>query len=511
MTIIILVGIIPYWDVITKGFYLGESFGGFVNAIQSPFFALFALVNNGPEYFNYCRPMTEVLYKIQYIVFGIRPAFFHLVSVLLNGLNAGLLFLLVIRITGMKQMGFLAGLLFALNPLHSEPVSWLIANNIMLCTFFFLAALVVFDDYMKYGKAASYCAALLFEILALLSHEAGVVLPGVLLLYDFLWGHPGLKARIKTHLPFLVVLAFYFMLRFIMLGGLGDNGMILHADVWVYRKEVFIYIPFDFVYPVNREVFTSDPLYIFWISTSVLVVLLFIRRREIKNDYKVLLFSLCLILVPCLPYFGLLGIQKNLWNSRYFYLSSSGFCIFLSWLLMAAIKGASYAAPRVTLVAILITGFYGFILYTNNQAWSGASIRMRAVYNDLDNIIAYARRDEVVFILDPPPLYKGARFICCGYWAIDKMLSKPGKDLFLVPVTTKNDSEITDEKQQMRIYNLSHIKFLIPDFQRDAHYSKAAEILSGAKTPEGLNMNAVLVRWDERTMHLSVLENYGFR
>ncbi len=437
------------------------------------------------------HPLAEVLWKIQYLIFGMRPALSHLVNVLLNCLNAILLFWVVLNITGNKQMSFFAGLLFALSPLHAEPASWLCANNILLSTFFFLAGLITFEGYLKKGKAVYYGATVLFIILAIASFEASVVLPVVLLFYDFLWGkNTGLKTRIKTHLPFFILLVFYFMFRFIMFGGLGDHGIILHTNKTDFLKTLFIRNPVNFIYPVDRKIFTSGSLYIFWFSSAALVLLLVIRRNEIWENYRILLFSLFLMLVTCLPYIGILEIGKDMWNSRYLYLASGGFCILVSWLLMGAVNGASVYSPRVIFLTVIIFSLYGFMLYNNNKAWVGASVRMRTVYNDLNDIAVHARRDEAVFIIDPPKFYKGARFSYWGFNSIGQLLSKPGKHVWPIAVTKKSN----------------RLEFIWSS--QGPGESKAAEILADAKTAKALNMNAILVSWDEGKRHLSVLKNY---
>jgi hypothetical protein len=97
-------------------------------------------------------PLTFVSYQINYVIGGLQPFGYHLVNLLLHMGNAIMVGLIVERLfsvtvrSGEPRLsataGSIAGLLFALHPLHTEAVVWAAARKDVLSAFFFL--LVVF-------------------------------------------------------------------------------------------------------------------------------------------------------------------------------------------------------------------------------------------------------------------------------------------------------------------------------------------------------------------------------
>lgn len=71
----------------------------------------------------YYRPLTSTLYALEYALFGLRPMGWHAVSILLHALCAALVVLLAGRLLGGARAAVIAGLLFALHPVHSEAIA----------------------------------------------------------------------------------------------------------------------------------------------------------------------------------------------------------------------------------------------------------------------------------------------------------------------------------------------------------------------------------------------------
>jgi uncharacterized membrane protein len=73
---------------------------------------------------NYYRPLTKAFYTIGYFFFGENPIGYKVVSVLLHGVVALLVYGLVSSITSKPLLSCLASLVFAVNPIHTEAVVW---------------------------------------------------------------------------------------------------------------------------------------------------------------------------------------------------------------------------------------------------------------------------------------------------------------------------------------------------------------------------------------------------
>ena len=72
----------------------------------------------------YWQPLTWLSHELDCSLFGNRPGPQHLVSVLLHGLTAALLFLFLQRATGRTWLAAVAAAIWAVHPLRVESVAW---------------------------------------------------------------------------------------------------------------------------------------------------------------------------------------------------------------------------------------------------------------------------------------------------------------------------------------------------------------------------------------------------
>ncbi len=129
------------------------------------------------------RPVTTGLYGLQWALWGENAAAFHLLNVLLHGVVTALVVLLLAELAPLP-LAFVAGLLFAVHPVHVEAV----ANVVGLAEIFFSAlylgaCLVFLKGGQRLGLVRLGVITALFAG-ALLAKESAVTLPGVLLLLD---------------------------------------------------------------------------------------------------------------------------------------------------------------------------------------------------------------------------------------------------------------------------------------------------------------------------------------
>ena len=95
------------------------------------------------------HPVTWLSHMLDVSLFGLDPRMHHLTSLLLHALNAVLLFLLLLRMTGaLRRCAFVAAL-FALHPLHVESVAWIAERKDVLSTLFWLLTLAAWLGYLE--------------------------------------------------------------------------------------------------------------------------------------------------------------------------------------------------------------------------------------------------------------------------------------------------------------------------------------------------------------------------
>jgi hypothetical protein len=86
-----------------------------------------------------------------------------------------------------KRMALFAALLFAVHPIQTEAVTYIISRTELLATFFYLAAFLLFIKGTQKHKSLYYIGVFFSAILSMGSKEWAVTLPAMLMLYDYLF------------------------------------------------------------------------------------------------------------------------------------------------------------------------------------------------------------------------------------------------------------------------------------------------------------------------------------
>ncbi len=130
-------------------------------------------------------PLTWLSWLVDAELFGLDPAGFHATNLLLHAVATALLFLALVRMTGHAARSAFVAAVFAVHPLHVEPVAWAAGRKDPLSAVFFAAALLVWAGCGR-GRASPRRVAGVSALLALglMAKPTLVTLPFVLLLLD---------------------------------------------------------------------------------------------------------------------------------------------------------------------------------------------------------------------------------------------------------------------------------------------------------------------------------------
>ena len=134
---------------------------------------------------QYWHPVTWLSHMLDVQIYGLDPRGHHLSSLLLHALNAGLLFLLLRRMTGALWRSLVVTLLFALHPLHVESAAWISERKDLLSTLFWIAATHAYVRYVEVPRRARFLPVLVLFVFGLLSKPMLVTFPFTLLLLDY--------------------------------------------------------------------------------------------------------------------------------------------------------------------------------------------------------------------------------------------------------------------------------------------------------------------------------------
>jgi len=115
------------------------------------------------------HPLTWISHSLDWELFADRPAGHHFSSVLFHSLNVLILFLGLAHVTGRAGRSFVVAALFAVHPINVESVVWVSERKNVLCTFFFLLALIAYGWYARKPGVRRYLAVLMLFTFGLMS------------------------------------------------------------------------------------------------------------------------------------------------------------------------------------------------------------------------------------------------------------------------------------------------------------------------------------------------------
>lgn len=395
---VLLISILAYSGTLSNGFVFDDNFQLLQNrwitdpsSIKKIFFSsVWDFEGHGGSIaYNSYRPLIHVAYISVYRFFGLDPAAYHALNVILHALNSALVFitasLLLSRAPGAASrpyaayLPFFAATIFVLHPAGAEAVSWVACVTELLYTLFFLLSFLAF---IGTDKARAPLLSAAFFFVALLSKETALALPVVIWAYDRC-GERGVSNRagaLVRYGPFAVAIVIYLLLRAYSLGGMAP-GQSKHAYLNAYQVLLnvpllmagymrFLVIPSDLtVFHVFAPVFGLNDLRLL-VSAAVMAVMAFVFVKAFRSD-KRMFFSLTLMVAPLLPVMYIPGIGRNPFAERYMYLPVVGFALSLLYLSDRLLEKAAMrrAWSAFALLATTVVAVYAFVVVTRIPEW----------------------------------------------------------------------------------------------------------------------------------------------
>ncbi|GBG33185.1 Transmembrane and TPR repeat-containing protein 4 [Hondaea fermentalgiana] len=165
-----------------------------------------------PQSHKSFRPVATLTYRINYLLSGDDLFWYHVVNRVLHVVITGLATVLSHRALESDD-GFstlVAGLLFALHPIHGEAVCNLTGRAELLMSLFYLLGVLVYLRSVEVGRARLHTIwtslkvaifPLICTALALLSKETGIILPVTCIVCDFCRERASIPALLSALLP----------------------------------------------------------------------------------------------------------------------------------------------------------------------------------------------------------------------------------------------------------------------------------------------------------------------
>lgn len=336
------------------------------------------------------RPIRTLSWAIDYQIWGLRPFGFRLSNLLLHILVSCLVGALCRLLGATQKASFFAAALFAAHPAQVETVVWIAARGDGLFTLFLLASFYLFIRSRESDRFPSLplAGSLLFFILALLSKEAAITLPLLLIAYDVIVKRPNKIARSRVVTEYFTLIAIgvlYFMVRLQLLGivarrdyyggGLWPTFLTMSKCFAIYLQLVFWPSPKncrDFAVPIAHSIMQANVLGSLLLLLVVIGIFILLWRYRPVAGYGLAWFFLAL-----LPVSNIIPNQQ-LMTERYLYLPLVGIAIMGASLfsdIEALFSTRLRKAANLALVLLLAT--YGSITAVKASAWRDPEILVR--------------------------------------------------------------------------------------------------------------------------------------
>lgn len=347
------------------------------------------------------RPLSKALFAVEWELSPQSPFLFHLTNVLLFALTVLVLMkTLSLFIPGIRgvMIAFIATLLFAAHPVHTEVVANVKSADEILCLLFALLSFYYLFRYLKSKKIILLVTSLFCFFLSLLSKENSLPLVIIFPLAIYFFSSMPFKKILRYGLMFFGIVLVYFLIRVQVLGGFSnfteiqvinnsivatDDGMIRFATaVFVLGKYLLLNL---FPHPLTWDYsYRTIPLHnmsdagflISFLAYAALVVFAIIGTRK-KNPAA---FGVWFYLITMALVSNVFILIESTMAERFLYLSSTGICFALGflWVKFGAKKiGTSYSSlknflmlnKRILIPLSVVILLFSFKTVLRNSEW----------------------------------------------------------------------------------------------------------------------------------------------
>ena len=303
-------------------------------------------------------PLVYTIFRLEHALWGLNPAGYHWVNILLHAVNALLAWRLLKRLN--VPGAWLAAAIFALHPVNVESVAWITQLKNILCLLFCLLSLLAWVEVVEKAESSrvkakmGYGLALAFYALALFSKTTACTLPAALLLIPWLKHKPVNWSRLVQVVPFVALGIGMGLVSMwwekhhqgtegaVYAIGLVERILIASHAVWFYAGKLIWPVNLTFNYPL-WTINPADPLAYGWLAAGAgSGAVIYYARRFVGRSVEVAAMFYVAALSPLLGFIMLYTFRYTFVADHYQYVATLGPMA----LLAAAISTASWLSGK---------------------------------------------------------------------------------------------------------------------------------------------------------------------
>ena len=262
-------------------------------------------------------PLKTTMLWVEYHIWGLAPGGYHTMNIVIHAIAALLL------IVALKQMGipgaWLAGLIFAIHPVHVESVAWVSERKNTLSLVFYLLTFIAYFKFESSKRWAFYWWALAAFVAACLCKSHVVVLPFALVLYCWWKKDRLLLDDLVRSIPFFLLSLFFGWLTIHFqlgraigqeeienFGGWGSRMAMAGMSTWWYLYKAIIPDHLITIYPIWPIIPPKPYQFLYGIAVIVVLFVLWMYR---KSWAKGPFFAFAYFVATLLPVMGFIKMS----------------------------------------------------------------------------------------------------------------------------------------------------------------------------------------------------------
>ncbi|MGB0429233.1 MAG: tetratricopeptide repeat protein [Bacteroidia bacterium] len=333
------------------------------------------------------HPLPILSFAVQYNLHELNPLPYHLFNFIFHLLNILLVYVFAKALSHKTLVGLLTALVFAVHPMNTEAVSWISARSSVMYSFFFLASLYVYWQYItnvKKHNAKWFIFAFGLALLSFFSKANALPLPFVLVLLDWYAKRKFNPKLILEKIPF-IALSVIFGLVAISDSGTANNlnigtneftffqGLLLSFyTLGNYVVQFFAPIHLAAIHTYPVKTITGGLPILYYIAPMVLAALA-VLVFKFKNNRN-LIFSLLFFGIIVSVTLQIIPSRLFMMADRYVYLPYVGFAFFIAQFINSCASSKNQKIKKRGSIFINIVLVWALLLaiisFNRNKVWN---------------------------------------------------------------------------------------------------------------------------------------------
>jgi tetratricopeptide (TPR) repeat protein len=355
-------------------------------------------------------PFTMLSFAADYQIGGLNPKVYIITNFILHIFNTLFVFWLAYllflqfkdEITQSKSKPMLfasiTSLLFAIHPLNIESVAWVSERKNVLFVFFFLLSIIGYIKYITTEKLFFLFLSIILFIFSLLSKGTAASLPLCIIAIDYFYKRKLLSKKVIVEKIPYIILSLIFGIVAIIGQGKDNIGTSypIYANI-IFASFGFISYVIKLLFPVSLSAIYPYPISIswkYWISFTATIALIIVLFKFRKHFSRFILFSIIFFIANIILLIQLFPFGDAIMADRYIYLSSIGYFLIISFLIIKY-------SDKFSFLFILLGIYLLFLVYMTNiriKVWNNSIVFWTSVIENNPNIAtAWSNRGAAEF------------------------------------------------------------------------------------------------------------------